>query len=194
VHLLETDKSLFEIYDPNYPGEVHYLSVGAGGYRLLKEESKWENNIIAAAPISIWTGPRNHPLNIVNSDFAIELIYSLVSGSAEPLYEDTQGQQWGWDAAGQFIDTIPGVTGIPVFDTPSRERRNVPVIIPADSGPIEIAATSRGGDFGLHAGVGGVAFSMEVAGALIGEKDTLMTSGGGAGTIELAYRPERARQ
>lgn len=191
---LTLNQSLFEIYDPNYPGETHYLTIDSSGYRLVGEDAKWQDEVITASPLTIWTRQRHHPLDLLRVSDDIALLYSIVSGDANGLYENSQGEQWGWDASGQFVDTMPDAGGIAVFDTPATDRKNAPVAIPVDSGAIEIAAMSRGGDFSLHTGVGGVAFSLDVSGAQIGENDTLMTSSAGHGSIELQYRPAIQRQ
>lgn len=187
AHRISNNLTLFEMYDPNFETETRYLSVDSGGYRRMGAEAKWENDVLSATPLSIWTGARNHPLNLIGDTGAI--LYSFVFGAANALHENGQGQQWGWDDSGQFINTMPGAGGIPVFDTPNSERRNTPVTIPMNQGPIKISANSRGGDFSLNTGVGGVAFSLDIPISRLGETDILMTSSAGDGTLELDYRP-----
>lgn len=162
-----TDGNRINIYDNNYPLTIgQYIDVDTSA-NTYSSSTSYSGSGLFTIDLDVWRESRSMPFDLPS--IAMHLIF----GEADALYSDGSGNQWGWQADGTHVKTMPGVVPFVPMGADTNTH-NVPLFVPITNTSVSnVQINTQGGDYLYYTGLGGNAVQLQVFDAPAGDQDKL---------------------
>ena len=116
----------------------------------------------------------------------------IVFGEAHALHTDSEGRRWGWDAAGDFHETLPNARAItPTGGSADESTRNVALFLPAVQALPRSTVHVSGKYYIFHTALGGNLVQLEMFSGVAGDQDEFQAFADGSKITGFSFSPER---
>jgi hypothetical protein len=172
----DTDFSRIMVYDSNFPERTdRYIEINraANSYRFPRRNDindttdQWTGDGIYAVPLSVWRRPHTMPGALRLAQFLI----LVTLGDADSMVETSPKSHWGWDADGNWLDTIDGAKAFAPTGMGTNTTRAVFLALPGNAPSPKVSINVRGSNYLFHSTQGGNLFQLEVHNAVAGDTD-----------------------
>ena len=188
----DPDLHRIRIYENNWPQDTrHFILIDSAENRYRfprRDRETWSGTGIYAIPIAVWRNSRSMPgLSTIGDALGL-----IVFGEAHALHTDSEGRRWGWDAAGDFHETLPNARAItPTGGSADESTRNVALFLPAVQALPRSTVHVSGKYYIFHTALGGNLVQLEMFSGVAGDQDEFQAFADGSKITGFSFSPER---